>query len=285
MVYMIGLFIGSYVIGFASDKFGRKITMMTSLLFLILGGSLAGMMPTYPLYVCCYVVASIAGYGMFVCPFLLTVELLPAEKKTFISMMTNFPFVIGMSLMCLIAWVSKDYQLMHLLGYLPLIVFFPLWFILPESPRWLLAKGRVEQFRKEIKFGARLTGVKLEGSLLTAGLEMEEVEEVKTAKLLPEKELKEEPREVTEVGFVDILKSRTLLPILLVRKSPSKIRTFITHFGHLVVGQLRQLGRDQPLLLRPHNEQCQPQWKHFHQLPARSSHRGTRYKQSFNGTN
>ena len=136
MVYMIGLFIGSYVIGFASDKFGRKITMMTSLLFLILGGSLAGMMPTYPLYVCCYVVASIAGYGMFVCPFLLTVELLPPDKKTFISMMTNFPFVIGMSLMCLIAWVSKDYQLMHLLGYLPLIVFFPLWFILPESPRW-----------------------------------------------------------------------------------------------------------------------------------------------------
>ena len=135
MVYMIGLFIGSYVIGFASDKFGRKITMMTSLLFLILGGSLAGLMPTYPLYVCCYVVASIAGYGMFVCPFLLTVELLPVEKKTFISMMTNFPFVIGMSLMCLIAWASKDYQLMHLLGYLPLIVFFPLWFILPESPR------------------------------------------------------------------------------------------------------------------------------------------------------
>ena len=71
--------------------------------------------------------ASISGYGMFVCPFLLTVELLPAEKKTFISMMTNFPFVIGMSVMCLIAWVCKDYQLMHLLGYLPLILLFPLW--------------------------------------------------------------------------------------------------------------------------------------------------------------
>ena len=48
---MIGLFIGSYLIGFASDKFGRKMAMMWSLLFLILGGSLAGLMPTYPLYV------------------------------------------------------------------------------------------------------------------------------------------------------------------------------------------------------------------------------------------
>ena len=111
----------------------------------------------------------------------------------------------------------------------------------------------MDQFRKEIEFGAKLTGVKLEGSLLTAGLE---IEEVNTAKLLPEKEVKDEPREVTEVGFVDILKSRTLLPILLVRKSPSKRRT-ITYCGDLS-GQLCQLGRDQPLLLRPHHEQRQP---------------------------
>ena len=75
------------------------------------------------------------------------------------------------------------------------------------------------QFRKEIEFGAKLTGVKLEGSLLTAGLEMEEVN---TSRLLPEKEEKEEPRQVTEVGFLDILKSRTLLPILLVKRKISE---------------------------------------------------------------
>ena len=57
MVYMIGLFIGSYVIGFASDKFGRKITMMTSLLFLILGGSLAGPFPL------CLVAAGVLDRG------------------------------------------------------------------------------------------------------------------------------------------------------------------------------------------------------------------------------
>ena len=51
MVYMIGLFIGSYIIGYAGDKFGRKKTMMISLLFLIIGGSLAGIMPYYSLYV------------------------------------------------------------------------------------------------------------------------------------------------------------------------------------------------------------------------------------------
>ena len=81
----------------------------------------------------------------------------------------------------------------------------------------------MDQFRREIEFGAKLTGVKLEGSLLTAGLE---IEEVNTAQLLLEKEGKEELRETTKVGFIDILKSRTLLPILLVRKSPLET---ITH--------------------------------------------------------
>ena len=137
--------------------------------------------------------------------------------------------------------------------------------------RWLLAKGRVDQFRREIEFGAKLTGVQLNGSLLTTGLEMEEVN---TAKLLPEKEVKDEPREVTEVGFVDILKSRTLLPILLVRNH--RLKPPFTVCGHLA-GQLCQLGGDQPLLLRPHHEQCQPEWKHFHQLTAGSPHRGARY--------
>ena len=43
----------------------------------------------------CYVIAAIAGYGMSVLPFLITMEMLPTEKKTLISMMINFPFVIG----------------------------------------------------------------------------------------------------------------------------------------------------------------------------------------------
>ena len=50
-VYMVGLFIGSYIIGYAGDRWGRKLTMMISLLFLILGGTFAGVMPYYSLYV------------------------------------------------------------------------------------------------------------------------------------------------------------------------------------------------------------------------------------------
>ena len=157
-------------------------------------------------------IAAIAGYGMFVLPFLITVELLPTEKKTFISMMINFPFVIGETLMCVIAWATTDYQLMHLAGYLPLLLLFPLWFLIPESPRWLLAKGRIEDAKKEIKFGARLTKVKLNSSL-----SMEEDVDGEDVSILKASESKTLEQECyKEVGFLDILRSRTLLIRLLV---------------------------------------------------------------------
>ena len=154
--------------------------------------------------------ASIAGYGMFVLPFLITVELLPTEKKTFVSMMINFPFVIGEALMCLIAMATRDYRYMHLAGYIPLIGLFPLWFLIPESPRWLLAKGRVEEAQEVIKFGARCSRVKLHkgftGEDCVDGVGEELVEsnnEMNCSNL-------------GEVGFMDLIKSRILLIRLLV---------------------------------------------------------------------
>lgn len=147
---------------------------------------------------------------MFVLPFLITVELLPTEKKTFVSMMINFPFVIGEALMCLIAMATRDYRTMHLAGYIPLIGLFPLWFIIPESPRWLLAKGRVEEAQQVIKFGARWSRVQLHKGF--SGEDCVDGEElVESNNELNYSNLK-------EVGFMDLIKSRILLIRLLVRK-------------------------------------------------------------------
>ena len=83
--------------------------------------------------------------------------------------------------------------------------------------RWLLAKGRLDQFRREIEFGAKWTGVKLDQALLTG-----ETGDVRTSRLLAESDQKREGNNVSseakEVGFLDILKSKTLLPRLLVKR-------------------------------------------------------------------
>merc|ERR1719153_724283 len=130
--------------------------------------------------------------------------------------MVNFPFVIGEVLMCLIAWATRDYMTMHLAAYLPLLTLLPLWWLVPESPRWLLAKGRVEEARNVVRQGAKLFRITLDEAILETetGAGAEVVKHLsKTDEAVKEDSTGEETTEVTQL---DLLKSWILLPRLLV---------------------------------------------------------------------
>ena len=79
-MYMIGLFIGSFLFGFISDKFGRKIAMLGCIL-VSSSGSLAGsFMPDYWSYMALRVVTASGSVGLFNEAFTMTVELMGSKE-------------------------------------------------------------------------------------------------------------------------------------------------------------------------------------------------------------
>ena len=56
------------------------------------------------------------------------------------------------------AYLIRDWVTLQLVAYTPLLIFCLLWFLVPESPRWLLAKGRNEEAEKIIRKGAKING-------------------------------------------------------------------------------------------------------------------------------
>ena len=97
--------------------------------------------------------------GMFLIPFNLSVELVGNKQKTFVGNMIQIPFAIGEALVSCIAIGLRDWKTFTLVSSAPLYLLLGLYFILPESPRWLIANRKYKEAKKVIEAGARMNKV------------------------------------------------------------------------------------------------------------------------------
>ena len=49
----------------------------------------------------------------------------------------------------------RDWQSLQMVAYLPLLSLLGLWFLVPESPRWLIGAGRLDEAKEGIRKAAR----------------------------------------------------------------------------------------------------------------------------------
>jgi OCT family organic cation transporter-like MFS transporter 4/5 len=93
----------------------------------------------------------LGGIGVFVVPFNLCVELVGNKYKTPIGLIFHAPYSIGQAILGLIAMWIRDYQTYQIVISIPGFLLLGLYFIIPESPRWLIAKKRYSEAAKVIK--------------------------------------------------------------------------------------------------------------------------------------
>lgn len=86
-------------------------------------------------------------------------ELVGSKRKTLIGNLVQIPFAIGEAIVGLIAFGIRDWKTLQIVASAPLFSLLLLYFILPESPRWLIATGRYEEAKKTIERAARMNKV------------------------------------------------------------------------------------------------------------------------------
>ncbi|KAI4883483.1 hypothetical protein NFI96_024521 [Prochilodus magdalenae] len=87
-------------------------------------------------------------------------ELLGRNLRVVYSVLGTCVFyALGYAFLPLCAYFLRSWRLLLAVLSLPGLLYIPLWWFIPESPRWLLAKGRVQEAEDVIRAAARKNGI------------------------------------------------------------------------------------------------------------------------------
>merc|ERR1719288_149434 len=153
--YMGGVFVGCIIFGWASDKFGRRPTMLIAALIQTVSSIAAAFATNYIIFLILRFLIAFSVSGVFECGFVLVTEICGPKYRTYFGILTQFPFGIGAALLPLIAYFIRDWQNLQLAISLPCVLLALYYWFVPESPRWLMAEGRFEEAIKILKGGAK----------------------------------------------------------------------------------------------------------------------------------
>ncbi|XLU58499.1 hypothetical protein S245_053147, partial [Arachis hypogaea] len=146
--------IGSLASGKTSDVIGRRYTIVLAAVTFFIGALLMGLAPSFPFLMAGRVVAGIGvGFSLMIAP-VYVAELSPALTRGFLTSLPevfiNLGILLGYisnyalsSLPCTINW-----RLMLGLAAIPAAFVAFAVLLMPESPRWLVVKGRYEEARE-----------------------------------------------------------------------------------------------------------------------------------------
>ncbi|TQS88916.1 MFS transporter [Arthrobacter sp. TS-15] len=158
---LIGVLVGSLVCGAVGDFFGRRRLMLLGIAWFSIGMFITALTTTVSSFGAMRFITGL-GLGVVIATAGATMaEFAPAGRRHVYNAVVYsgipaggvFASVMGILLLDDVGWRG-----LFMVGALPLVLLLPIaWFKLPESPRWLLARGR----EQEALAAAQRTGVPL----------------------------------------------------------------------------------------------------------------------------
>ncbi|KAI5640891.1 major facilitator superfamily domain-containing protein [Phthorimaea operculella] len=156
-IFFVGSIVGGFLVGWVADRFGR----LPGAAFCNLIGCLAGIATIFVTDFTQFAVCRFfMGMSYDNCLMLVYILVLEYVAPKYRALAANLPFGFFFCLgLCILPWISLacgHWKVISLATSLPMALALLAPFVMPESPRWLLSKGRVDDTIEKVKTIARL---------------------------------------------------------------------------------------------------------------------------------
>ncbi|MFH5227737.1 MFS transporter [Antrihabitans spumae] len=148
---LIGVLVGALSAGAFGDRIGRRRTMLTCIVWFSIGMAATAMAPSITAFGVLRFLTGIGVGGLVATVGAMIAEFAPAGRRNLFNAIVYSGIPAGGVLASIAAIAFEDaigWRGLFWLGALPLVLLLPLALVrMPESPRWLLARGRVAEAR------------------------------------------------------------------------------------------------------------------------------------------
>ncbi|XP_042192874.1 solute carrier family 22 member 5 isoform X2 [Callorhinchus milii] len=167
-VFFMGMLTGSFFSGHLSDRYGRKFILFASITVQTVFGLIEMASQSWEMFCVFYFVIGFGLISIYVTAFVLGTELLGKSMRlAFGTVGIPMFFSVGYIFLPLFAYFIRDWRTLLLAMSLPGFLYVPLWWFIPESPRWLHSQGRVEEAEAIFKAAAKQNGITHVGVIFT----------------------------------------------------------------------------------------------------------------------
>ncbi|XP_012938154.1 organic cation transporter-like protein [Aplysia californica] len=142
MMMLMGLLVGSLICTPLADWIGRKkVLIVCGLLQMVLGFCFVFITSVSWLLGLRFLIA-ITGLGTFFAGFVLSTEIVGPSHRAMAGVCAMYFWAVGMFLLVFLFYFIRDWRIAQVTLTAPGLLYISYWWIIPESPRWLILKGR-----------------------------------------------------------------------------------------------------------------------------------------------